>query len=187
LAPAFWRGYEEADAALPVLAGKLKDMKEDLDVRLGAATTLGFIGNASNPPVVDALKGALREDDPRNSELVWMSAVALTELGLPDGEDTVMKLLDRKELSQLKYYDRETDPKNPAFRALGEQEQQRYLINAMEGIRVGMQTNPQVRLSSAILARLKEIAAKDPSQRVQWEAGEVLREIDKGATTQKTP
>src|SRR5437588_281074 len=112
-----------------------------------------------------------------------MSAVALVELGLPDGQDTVLKLLDRKELSQLQYYDRETDPKTPAFRALGEEEQQRCLINAMEAIRVSMQTNPQVLPGSAILERLKEIAAKDPSQRVQWEADQVLREIEHPPTT----
>src|SRR5206468_6787167 len=98
--------------------GKLNDPKEDLDVRMAAATVLGVVGTADDAGVVEGLKQALRDDDPHDVELVWDAALSLAELGLADGQDTVMKLLDRKELAGLKIFDRESDPKNPEFRAL---------------------------------------------------------------------
>ena len=71
---------------------------------------------------------------------------------LTDGQDTVLKLLDRKELADLKVLDRESDPKNPTFRTLSEEEQQRILINAMEGVK---------KLKSpVVVAKLQEIAAE---------------------------
>jgi hypothetical protein len=168
-APVFWKGYDDVQQALPGIVAKLNDVKEDLDVRMAAATVLGVIGSAWNANVVEALRQSLRDDKPEDAELVWDSALSLSELGLPDGQDTVLKLLDRKELASLKYFDRESDPKNPTFRTLSEEEQQRILINAMEGVK-----NLK---SPVVVAKLQEIAEKDPSQRVRWQGKEVLREM----------
>jgi hypothetical protein len=169
IAPVYWKGYEEVEQALPGIVGKLNDPKEDLDVRMAAATVLGVVGKADDARVVEGLKQALRDDDPHDVELVWDAALSLAELGLADGQDTVLKLLDRKELAGLKIFDRESDPKDPVFRALSEEEQQRILINAMEGVKHLK--------SPVIIEKLKEIAEKDPSQRVRWQAKDVLREL----------
>jgi len=170
-APVFWKGYEEVQQALPGIVSKLNDPSEDLDVRMAAATVLGVIGKPDDAQVVQGLKQALRDDRPEDVELVWDSALSLAELGLPDGQDTVLKLLDRKELAGLKFFDRESDPKNPTFRQLSEEEQQRILINAMEGVK-HLKT-------PAVSAKLQELADKDPSQRVRWEGKEALREMGK--------
>ena len=68
-----------------------------------------------------------------NVELVWQSAVSLAELNQPQAAGTVMMLLSRKDLAQLQYVDRETDWKNPVRRPLNELEQQRILINTVQG------------------------------------------------------
>ena len=59
--------------------------------------------------------------------------LSLAQLGQTDVAPTILKLLSREELSGLRYYDRESDPKNPAFRNLSDLEQQRILINTMIG------------------------------------------------------
>jgi len=170
-APVFWKGYEEATQMLPDIFNKVLDDREDLDVRMAAATVLGVIGTAKNGGVVVALHYGLTDDKPDDQELVWDCALSLAELGLPDGQDTVLKLLDRKELAGIKILDREGDAKNPVYRNLSEEEQQRILINAMEGVK-----NLK---SPVVVAKLQEIADKDPSQRVRWQGKEVLREMGK--------
>ena len=75
-------------------------------------------------------------------------------------------VLDRNELSQVKVLDRETDPKNPTYHALGDQEQQRILINTMIG--AAKLDVPKVQ------ERLRWLLDNDPSPRVRAAAREVL-------------
>ena len=166
LALAYLSGHEEAQRAIPLLVATLNDPKADLDVRLAAATTLGPLASPNDQRVVDALNRAMRVDDERDAELAWAAALSLAQLNRAEATDTILKLLDRSELSQLRYYDRETDPRNPAFRPLNDQEQQRFLINTMLGAQ--HLDVPQVN------ARLEEIAKEDPSARVRAAAREIL-------------
>jgi hypothetical protein len=158
--------HDEAQRAIPLLIERLSDPRETLDVRLSAATALGPLGRAEDQRVVDALRRAMRTEDARDAELVWSSALSLAQLNHPDAADTVLKLLDRDELSQMRYYDRETDPKNPSFRTLNDQEQQRFLINTMLGA--------QHLDVPAVQQRLSELAESDPSPRVRAAAREIL-------------
>lgn len=166
LAGVYLAGQEEARALLPVLIGKLGEGKEDPDVRIAAATALGPLARPDDREVLDALHAAMRQADERNAELVWSSALSLAQLGQKDVADTILMLLDRKELSRLRYYDRETDPQNPQMRTLSDQEQQRILINTMIGV--------QRYDVPAVQQRLRELAESDPSPRVRAAAREVL-------------
>lgn len=167
LAIAYMAGNEEIRSTFPVLTRKLTDPSEDLDTRLAAATVLGPLATPQNAEVIAALQSAMRDADPRNAELVWQSALSLAQLEQRDVEDTILKLLSREELSRLEVYDRETDPKNPVFRKLSEQEQERYLINTMQGARkLG---------SPAVDEQMRVLAETDPSARVRYAAKEILQ------------
>jgi hypothetical protein len=167
LAMAYMSGNNEVRAAFPVLIKKLTDGNEDLDTRLAAATVLGPVATAQDADVIAALQAAMRDAEPRNAELVWASALSLAQLGQRDVEDTILKLLSRDELSRLDVYDRETDPKNPVFRKLSEQEQERYLINTMQGARkLG---------SPAVDEQMRVLSENDPSARVRYAAKEILQ------------
>lgn len=161
-------GRQDASrSAIPALIERLTDTNENFDVRLVAATVLGPIASPSDSEVIEALNTTMRDTDPRNAELVWSSALSLAQLGERDVEETILKLLSREELSKLKVYDRENDPKNPVFRALSEQEQERYLINTMLGAtHLG---------SEAITAQMRVLAEKDRSARVRYAAKEILQ------------
>jgi hypothetical protein len=167
LALAYWSGREEVRQALPKLIGKVKDESQDLDVRLAAATVLGPISKPTDQDAIDALHFAMRDTNPANIELVWGSALSLAELGQKDVADTILMLLDRNELSKAKVLDRETDPKNPTYHLLSDQEQQRILINTMIGA---------AKLDvPAVQDRLKWLRDNDPSPRVRAAAREVLQ------------
>jgi hypothetical protein len=172
LASVYLAGRDEAKNAIPKLLEKLNDPLEDLDVRMAAATAIGPIAAAVDPnekDVLAALNSAMRDTEPKDVELVWDSALSLAQLNQPDATDTVLGLLNREQLAKIQYYDRETDPKNPAFRTLGEAEIQRILINAM----IGAQhlSVPSVR------ERIEKITADDPSPRVREAGQEVLQQM----------
>lgn len=162
----FWDGREEARKAIPRLVQKLEDEREDVDVRMAAAVTLGNIGSAKDQEVIAALSSAMRETDERNAEISWNAALALARFNRPEATGTIMKLLSREELSQMRVYDRESDPQNPVFRKLTELEQQRFLTNAMEWAK-HLQV-PEVQ------AQLKKIVETDPSARVRTAGLETL-------------
>jgi hypothetical protein len=168
LAFAYWAGRPEVREAMPMLVGKLRDEAQDLDVRLAAATVLGPIASPSDTDVIEALKFAMRDTKPENLELVWGSALSLAQLNQKDVADTILMLLDRKELAQAKVLDRETDPKNPEFHPLSDKEQERILINTMIGAR--KLDVPKVQ------ERMRELREKDPSPRVRAAAQEVLQQ-----------
>jgi hypothetical protein len=166
LAFAYWAGRAEVREAMPMLIAKVRDEGQDLDVRLAAATVLGPIASPTDSEAIDALKFAMRDTKPENIELVWGSALSLAQLNQKDVADTILMLLDRKELSQAKVLDRETDPKNPEFHVLSDKEQERILINTMIGA---------AKLDVAkVRERMKELSETDPSQRVRAAAQEVL-------------
>jgi len=168
LATVYLSAHREASEALPKLVQKLSDPREDIDVRIAAATVLGPLAEpAGDPRAIEALRAAMRESDPRHVELVWSAALSLAQLNQPEVADTILKLLSRQELSKLEYYDRESDPQNPSFRRLSDQEQQRILINTMLGARK-LEVAP-------VQARLRQIAQSDPSPRVRAAAVEVLQ------------
>jgi hypothetical protein len=166
LAMAYLAGWDESNSAIPLLLEKLGDEKEDLDVRLAAATVLGPLARSDDRSVVDALLATLRDTNPENAELVWASALSLAQLNQPEATDTILKLLDRKELAQLRYFDRETDPQHPVFRTLSEDEQLRILINTMIGAK-----NLQ---SPAVQEKLVDLSKNDPSPRVRAAGMQVL-------------
>jgi hypothetical protein len=168
LALAYWAGRSDVKQTFPMLISKLKDESQDLDVRLAAATVLGPIASPTDQDVIDALHFANRDTNPADLELVWASALSLAELGQKDIADTILVLLDRNELSKKQVLDRETDPKNPAYRPLSEQEQQRILINTMIGA-AKLDVPP-------VQEKLKWLKDNDPSPRVRAAAQEVLSE-----------
>ena len=173
LALAYWAGRPDVRHAIPMLVAKVKDPAQDLDVRLAAATVLGPISTSDDRDVVDALNAAMRDTDPADVELVWSSALSLAQLNQKDVADTILKLLDRKELSQSKVLDRETDPKNPTYHLLSDEEQQRILINTMIGA---------IKLDvPAVREKIVWLKDNDPSPRVRAAAEEVLQ---RPATTQ---
>jgi hypothetical protein len=167
LAMVYWAGRDEAKLFIPKLVEKLRDEREDLDVRMAAATALGPIASSSDAAVLDALRFAMRDTEPKDIELVWDAALSLAEVNQPDAADTVLGLLDRNQLAKVQVYDRETDPQNPAFRNLSEAEIQRILINAMIGA-----SKLQV---PAVQEQIRKLAAEDPSARVREAGQEVLR------------
>ena len=167
LALAYLAGWDEVRAAFPTLIELVRDGTDDLDVRLAAATVLGPLATPQDRDVIDALHAGTRESDPRHAELVWGSALSLAQLNQPEVEGTILMLLRRDELAQLKYYDRETDPQNPTFQPLSDQMQERILINTMEGAR---------KLDSpAVREQIARLAASDPSARVRYAAREILQ------------
>ena len=109
----------------------------------------------------------MRDTDPRNIELVWSSALSLAQLGQADVSDTILLLLDRNELSQVKVLDREQDPRNPTFRTLSDKEIERILINTMLGAR-GLKVD-------AVQQQIRKVAQSDPSVRVRAAGQEILR------------
>jgi hypothetical protein len=165
LALAYWKGREEAQAAIPRLIEKLQKDPE-LDVKMAAATALGQLAEPTDTRAIDALGQAMRDSDPHEVELVWNAAIALAELNRPEAKDVVLRLLDRKELDGMQYYDRETDPKNPRMQPLSEFEKERILINAMLAARHFDQGDVQ--------AAIAGLAASDPSERVKQAAQEIL-------------
>jgi hypothetical protein len=168
LAMAYWAGRDEVRDAIPLLVNKVRDEKEDLDVRLAAATVLGPIATAADKNVIDALQFALRDTDPAHVELVWGSALSLAELDQADVADTILKLLDRHELSTVKVLNSEIDPNNPTYHTLSDQEQQRILINTMIGA-------AKLKVP-AVQEKLRWIRDNDPSPRVRAAAMQVLSE-----------
>jgi hypothetical protein len=166
LSMGYWAGLDEVQQAMPLLLEKLQDGQEDLDVRLAAATVLGPLATPSDQNVISALRKAMDDADPAHRELVWAAALSLAQLNQPDVAATVLMLLDRKELASVEVLDRETDPKNPAYRKLSEFEQQRYLINTMLGA-VKLQV-PEVQ------ERLRWLRDNDPSPRVRNAGREIV-------------
>jgi hypothetical protein len=166
LAAVYLAGYDEAAELIPKLVQKLTDDGEDIDVRIAAATVLGPLSDSSNARVIDALGRAMSDTDPRHAELVWSCALSLAQLNQPEVADTILKLLDRNELASLQYYDRENDPRNPTFRKLSEEEQQRILINTMIG--AAKLDAPEVQ------KKLRELTENDPSARVRAAGMEIL-------------
>jgi len=162
----FLAGMPEAKNLEPVLITKLTDPKEDLDVRMAAATALGPIASPSDSAVIDALHHAMNDSDPEHKELVWDSALSLAQLNQPDVADTILMLLNRDELNKLEVFDRETDPQNPVFRPLNDQEKLRILINTMMGAK-----NLEV---LAVQAKLQDLAKNDPSPRVRAAGVQIL-------------
>jgi len=167
LALAFWAGREEVMAAIPKLVELLEDGSEALDVRIAAATALGPIARPDDAAAIEALNKARGEADDKNRELVWAAVLSLAQLDRPEAEGGMLMLLSREELAKVTIYDQSTDWKNPVYRKLSEGEKQRILINAMLGAR-------KLKLPS-IHAKLKQIAEKDPSSRVRWQAAEILK------------
>lgn len=159
LAMVYFAGHPEARAALPTLLRKLTDPKEDVDVRIAAATALGPLATPQDKPVIDALHAAMDVDDPHQQELRYSAALSLAQLNQKDVADTILKLLDRTELASLQYFDREHDPKNPSFRPLNDREIERYLVNTMIGAK-----SLDV---PAVQQKLRWLAANDPSARVR--------------------
>ncbi|HZN65288.1 MAG TPA: hypothetical protein VFB66_08280 [Tepidisphaeraceae bacterium] len=166
LATVYLAGHPEARRAIPLLVRKLSDGKEDLDVRMAAATALGPLATPQDAEVISALETAMRDGDARNAELEWSSALSLAQLGQTEVAPTILKLLSREELAQMRYYDRESDPRNPSYRALNDQEQQRILINTM----IGAQKLPVPEVQQ----QLRNLAEKDPSPRVRAAGRELL-------------
>ena len=155
----YFKGHEDAVRQfIPALTATVRNDQADLDLRMAAATALGPLGDPSNTDIIDALHVALRDTDPHDAELVWQAALSLAQLKQPDVADNILKLLSRDELSNLKFYDRENDPKNPVFRELSEAEIERILINTM----IGAENYP----NDAVQAKLKQLSQSDPSHRV---------------------
>jgi len=159
LALAFMSGRDEARAAIPTLVGLLDDPKDDLDVRMAAAAALGKVARPADAEAVAALRRGMNVSGDENVELVWQSAVSLAELNQPEAAGTVMMLLSRQDLGQLQYVDRETDWKNPVRRPLNDLEQQRILINTVQGA-VHLDV-PEVQ------QQIRKVAEGDPSARVR--------------------
>ena len=172
LALAYWKGRDEAQAAIPLLIKKLESDSE-VDVRISAATALAQITPPDNAAAIDALGRAMRDSDPHNAELVWNAAIALAQLNRPEAKDVVLRLLDRKELDSLQYYDRETDAKNPTMQPLGDLEKERFLINAM--LAAKNYSDPDIQ------AAIKKLATSDPSERVKQAAMEILEKQKRAA------
>jgi hypothetical protein len=165
LALAYWKGLDEAKGAIPLLVAKLQKDPE-LDVRMSAATALGPLASPEDAAAVEALDEAMRDSDPHDAELVWDAACSLAQLDRPEAAGVVLRLLDRKELDGMQYYDRETDPKNPRMQPLSEFEKERILINAM--IAAENYHQPEVQ------AAIQKLSTTDPSERVKQAALEIL-------------
>lgn len=174
----YWAGRPEAKQLLPKLIAVVRDSQQEIDARIAAATVLGPVGD-HDPAAIDALQWAMRNADERDIELVWSSALSLAEMNQPDVADTILQLLDRKYLSTIKYYDRETDPKNPSMRLLSEQEQQRILINTMIGAQ-------HLKSSQKVQDAIANLTKTDPSPRVKAQGAQLgylsgsIRSVESG-------
>jgi hypothetical protein len=169
LSTAYWTGRPEAKQFVHRLISVIKDGRQDLDVRMSAATALGPIasfGGQRDPEVIDALNWAVRNADPRDQELVWSSSLSLAQMDQASIKDTILQLLDRSYLSTVQVYDREVDPKNPKMRPLSDQEQQRFLINTMIGAK-------NLKSSQEVQDKIKELTKNDPSPRVRAQGVEL--------------
>ena len=166
LATVYLAGWPEVRQAIPLLVEKVGDGREDLDVRLAAATALGPVAGPQDREVIEALQTAMRNVGEHDTELEWSAALSLAQLGQTDVAPNILKLLSREELAGMRYYDRESDSKNPSFRPLNDQEQQRILINTMIGAR-----NLPV---SEVQQQLRKLAESDPSPRVRAAGRELL-------------
>jgi hypothetical protein len=165
LALSFWGGRPEARQAIPVLLRKAND-DPDPDVRFAAITALGPLATRDDKEVVETLLKIMRTAGRNETELVWASAGSLAQMNVPESKDVILMLLDRSQLKDLEYYDREKDPDNPRARTLSEEEQQRILINTIEcAVKLDV---PEVQ------AKIKSVAESDPSQRVKASALESL-------------
>jgi hypothetical protein len=164
LAMAYWKGRGEGRAAIPLLISRLQKDAE-LDVKMAAATALGPLISETDTEAIDALGEAMRNSDPHDVELVWDAACSLAQINRPEAKDVVLRLLDRKELDGMQYYDRETDPKNPKMQPLSEFEKERILINAMIAAQYYKQPDVQ--------AAIAGLAKNDSSERVKQAAQEI--------------
>lgn len=165
----YWAGRPDAVAFLPKLIAVVRDPQQDLDARMAAATVLGpVVANTPprDPQAIDALHWAMRNADPREIELVWCAALSLAQLDQPDVADTILQLLDRQYLADVKVYDREKDPRNPVMRNLSDQEQQRILINTMIGAQ-------HLKSSPPVQQKIADITATDPSPRVKAQGAQL--------------
>lgn len=163
----FLAGRAEANDAIPVLIRKLGEDPE-LDVRFAAASALGPLSHAKDQQVVDALQDAMRRAQRNEPEIVWAAAGSLAQMNVAEAKDVILMLLDRHQLKELDYFDREQDAANPVARKLSEEEQQRILINTMQcAVKLKME---------AVQAKLREIAEKDPSVRVRAAGKELLEQ-----------
>ena len=178
LATVYLAGHPESRDAIPLLVGKLSDGGEDVDVRIAAATALGPLAGPGDSNVIEALQSAMRTGDERAAELEWSSALSLAQLGQTEVAPTILKLLSRDELANLRYYDRETDPKNPSYRGLSDLEQQRILINTM----IGARNLP----SPEVQQQLRKLAESDPSPRVRAAGRELLADQKPAATAERS-
>ena len=160
LALRVWKGRDEARDAFPTLISILKDGKEDLDVRMAAAMTLGPLANPADRDVIDALTWTM--DNCGQDELIWDTAAALAQLNQPSAKPTILMLLDRNTLGSRMIDDVETGQR----RQLTQAEQQRILCNTMKAAR--FLKLPEIK------ARLDQIAAGDPSELVRQCARDVL-------------
>lgn len=167
LATVYLAGTDEASLAIPTLLAKLNDPREDLDVRIAAATALGPLGRPDDPRTIDALESATRDSDPHNRELVWSASLSLAQLNRQEVADTILMLLNREDLSEIEVADREEDPNNPRFRKLNEKEKERILINTMLGAR-----NLKV---DAVQQQIRKLTETDPSVRVRAAGQEILK------------
>jgi hypothetical protein len=76
LSLAYWKGREEARAAIPLLVSRLQKDPE-LDVKMAAATALGPLMADTDVAAIEALGEAMRDSDPHDIELVWDAACSL--------------------------------------------------------------------------------------------------------------
>jgi hypothetical protein len=164
LAIGYWAGRPEAKQTIPALIRKAKEDPEP-DVRYAAITALGPIATKDDKEAVELLLWTMRNADRNHVEHVWAAAGSLAQMNVAEAKDVILMLLDRSQLKDLEYYDRESDPDNPRARKLGEEEQQRILINTMQcAVKLDVQE---------VNDKLKAIASSDPSPRVRAAAKEL--------------
>ena len=158
LALGLWGGRPEARQAIGVLVRKAT-ADADQDVRFAAISALGRVATKQDREAVEALLTIMRTAGRNEAELVWAAAGSLAQMNVPESKGVILMLLDRGQLGQIEFYDRERDADNPKARKLEEEEQQRILINTIEcAVHLDM---PEVQ------AKIKAIAEGDPSPRVK--------------------
>jgi len=165
LALGLWGGRPEARQAIGVLVRKATG-DPDPDVRFAAISALGRVATKEDREVVEALMTVMRTAGRNEAELVWAAAGSLAQMNVRESKDVILMLLDRGQLGQIEFYDRERDADNPRARKLEEEEQQRILINTIECA---------VHLDVAeVQAKIKAIAEGDPSARVKAAAMQAM-------------
>lgn len=173
LALGFMAGWPEVPAqAAPAVIRRLESGEEDLDVQIAAASRLGVLARAHDAGAATALVRAMREAEGARAEVAWNAALSLAQMNRMEAEPTLLMLLDRGQLAGLRIHDREADAQNPPVRPLTEEEQQRFLINAM-------QAAARMTVSEAVQKKLREVAASDPSARVRAAGAEMLQQAAK--------